>query len=404
MFELTGQVGKKNFTETQVSAQQLINDFKLTLPEGDIVVFKLGPQYIKKDNLNNMTRHLIGINMKPFIAGTFDGGSVNLRFFDQKIPKGQGMFKYTPSRVRAIRGIETILRKDRDMELIVFLLLYKGCDQSPLRRPGEMVEYELFDSEKASLKELEFYETKHAMQEEIMKASDQRIKNKVKGITIKSYKIPHTSTDTISSMRSRLMQALDMHGKDFISAWNDTGQELKGFIADCFDKGIVVVEPTGNGQIIKWGKDHYQGQQILSVGRNKTPQDALMQFAYDNYESFMRMINKAMTEDKFSNYALPESASADMDVPVPIELKDVEELTPDEITKLIIDNDFVYFDRKSNEIFWMLNNAPEKKPVLKVENPKHWRVELSKAITEDKDIWKRAKNRIASQKVKPVNV
>lgn len=252
MFVLTGTVGGKAYNNAEISAKDLAEIFGLDVSKA--VEFGYVARRVVKDRLNGGVRKPNGIALKTRFDGTYNGQSVSIHYYRNKIAIDNNRFNYLPN---TVGFSENRYHPEEKMDALVFLLLHPFNENSPIKGSGAKY-YRVIDRQRDAQKKRQEFGRIAEIRAEILEMQDaepNRLRAMGRGLVLPGgYRARIQDFTTMDEVAVSLIEMLEQHKSAFITAWQSPATELQGMIQTCFDKGVLKVNNSGNIGHVSWSK------------------------------------------------------------------------------------------------------------------------------------------------------
>jgi len=384
---LNGNVKGESYKDKSVSAEELMDIFEVTdrmKKLGSSMRFDLDESKVRK--VGSDTLHPQQEAIMCTTTGTIDGDLFELTYFKSRVSKKQGgnsYYEYKPRKIY-IQGMSLGVNLKKDKELAVYMFLHQFCKSSPTRPAGARIVYDVHDS--ASKAEAQFKQNQAVMniREQIMKDSVDVLILKAQGLNLGGM-----SNKEDFEVRMILMEYFDKMKRagqmnKFIEQFNSPYSLFSGLIREAIQRSILVKEAKSGKFIYKWGVGtNDAGREAYSVPAGQAPLEALIQYASNNYEFFLKNIENEIIKSKnkldVMKYAEDIRTSWNKGVIVRKEEVDSEELTKSvgdmsvlEIVEAAANLDCIECNRKDKGIYFIKGGELDGKPLMTVEDRSEW--------------------------------
>lgn len=273
MLEITGTVTKKDgkqeyYNERVVTPQEFAEIFNCPplSPSGDMVL-QLVPERIKKDQFGQ-TRTPASIVQASQYTLYVDGGSVSVRYYTSKVPKGNGVNSYAPTSISFSGQMNAFGPSTYEQ----FLFLYAspiskntiGANKEPMIEFFDPAEFE---------RQVQAQSDKFAaLIQEITAASDLDVTAVSRAIVINGQGTGLSQTAGPAQHRAALIRLLTVDAAEFERQWRSDDILVRGLAREVFNKNLVVQTTVSGRPAIS-----YPGGEVVMFLDSK--QDPFLQFS-----------------------------------------------------------------------------------------------------------------------------
>lgn len=226
MFELSGNINGTTYDKTTVSADQLVDMFKLGLKRSG---------YFMVSDLKKRKEPKI-FRLTPVIRGNYNGNSVEVRYYTAKNVK-EKVTNYVPVRMIHNAGDYNI-SLEKDFEIAVYFALSTKTKGSPIRSTTVPFFYVRNKQAEAQM-QLDRIREIDRIKVVIGELPDEDIRVIAKGLTIKDVVIPSSKNISVQELRLALIQAATAYPKQFAEQFTSKLIRLRGMIRRAIDMGII---------------------------------------------------------------------------------------------------------------------------------------------------------------------
>jgi hypothetical protein len=300
---INGTVKGKSFEDKQISAKEVLELFGLKER------FKRLDKTLRFDVVERKTKRSNGQIQHPervaimcITQATVDGDSFELIYYKTRVRKdskgGKTYYDMNPRKVY-IEGGSLPINTDQDLDLAVFLYLHSQNETSPVRIPSTRANFKLHDG--AAQAENIFRENSIIFQitNSILKDDVNALRLKAQGLRLGNF----ANKDEMT-VRSALLERFNKakaEGKisKFIEDFNNPASMFTGIILEAVARGIITTKPDKGQYIYVWGANTKEkGSVVCRVLKGETPIEYLIKYAQNNYEYFMKTLEKEILNDQ----------------------------------------------------------------------------------------------------------
>lgn len=260
MFLVTGQIGKKIFDETSVTADVLIAAFGGEVQEyfqKKSLMFRHSPHLVQIMP-DGSKKFPTGYSFTPLIRANLDGNQVDIRYFTSKSGSNATGFKYLPDRVKILRSSESdVIQFSKAKELALFFFLHTYCTNSPFS--NSVKKYYIHDTIKLAKKSAE---DQDKLIDILMDLKKQResdpagqlafalgYKAKGKG---KSRALNVSASSNPEQVYMELVRAAKDNTSLYLENQNNDNTKIWGMVSVAVQKGGIVKVTQGQLTIYSW--------------------------------------------------------------------------------------------------------------------------------------------------------
>jgi hypothetical protein len=257
MIEITGEWKGEVVEEKLVSAQELVDTFKLPFKKGDRIHFRLHSSVKTFDIATKRDRYAEERMFKPLINGRYNGGSFIMRYYEQKLnlQRKSEKVRYLPVRLR-YKGDETIWDTQRNFELAVFMYLSTMCADSPLRNRRSQKHWEYYEPNVEAEANLKAIERTEALRLRVMEMTDDEVLYTALAIKQLRGMIPsNVKLDTPALARLALVNISMNNPAPLHTALNSVQIEAAAVILEAQDKNMIAMVNEKGARIWIWSEE-----------------------------------------------------------------------------------------------------------------------------------------------------
>ncbi len=258
MYLISGVFQDKAVEDYQISAQQLIKLFKLDsvvdfkqpvqIDLNEIAFKSINASYTRMSKAGNSLR-----SVPPVIQGVFNGENYVIRYYtsvsNNVTHQGVSVKKYIPFRM-TYKGSSLLLDPISNLEEVLFWILYKGTDISPLRdRRSPLPVFRYVNRADKAKKQYEYAQSMQEATKSIFELSGNMAIYIAKGINIKGQTISRDQCESPEAAKVALINLLYI---DFASVSNEIKKPETyqvGVIHDFIDSGLISYRPLGSNTV-----------------------------------------------------------------------------------------------------------------------------------------------------------
>ena len=390
MLILEGTFKGQVFERKKVSAQMLIQEFGLQamLDVNKKVVFNL-PKKASK-TMKGSSPHPVKFGILTTFSAVKDGNTFKLTYADREIignANGKMVAKYNPPKYYFENGT-SIVDQDKDIDLIVFLMLHPNNTLSPLYRKGSEQMFSTYNPDTEANKSYDLLTQQAEIYEQITKGDLEELSIRAKGLGIRINPRQNQGRNLRSALFQSYQKALEAKRfKEWKGKFGAATTFFDGLVEDMIAYRIIeqsVNQRTGKAVWsfgLTAGSD--AGTKICEIPKDQKPKDALKVYLNTNIDYYQKLF--ASKKDAFDkNKKLQAAISGRQKDPV------------DAIVSAAISNDIVYLDRSVNKAFFIGSKGEPNKTAIveansfnelkekfteKVKNDAAFREEISEKIT-----------------------
>lgn len=372
MLELTGHIKGKSYNEDLVSADDLIDIFDITLPKKtDVIRYSLvkSSGTIRMNRADGKETYAGAHLLTTFINGFYNGESVQLRYYNSKIPQGVGNpVKYVPRKIE-FTGKSQAFSLSRQKEQAVFTYMFKWCEQSPLREPHSEKVYTLRDLSKENAKNLIQQELLQEVRMAILAMSDETAIDIGRGFRTGNIYIEDAYLGDGASAKVALLEQADRFLPEVHAAIHSQKVMIRGGIETAIKNGTIIPKEGKSGASM-W---HYSsmfagGEQICQVLPGHNPKETLATYMMQG-DNWLKHQQKMASDDTFvaSQKALENEVNLD---------------SPASIVALALTKEVIALHPTNDKVYIVLESGHlEDKALLNIKNRDEWKDELATRAT-----------------------
>lgn len=312
-FELNGTIGDKTYTDQQVSAQVLIDAFKLKEQLSDkkkVVAFDMGDTF--KSNTGGREQQAAAFTLPNVFTVQHEGNSLQIRYYERismkNIANGQ-LKQYFPEKL-IFDGSTVSAHKTKDLEKVVFFLLHPRNRSSAVYVPGEKWYFSTRNDEKSATNSLDFQMLELEFKQEILKGDIAKIRNRATGMkmgNLSELTDNEVRTLLISQYESarkkgRNVEESEKLGLQFIQTFNEYTSQIRGSMYKAIELGIIYGYPDvkSGKYLYRWenvtAASKMKGENILECPKGANSEDTLYLHLVENIDTIGKTLTLQIAE------------------------------------------------------------------------------------------------------------
>jgi len=364
MLSVTGTYKGEPVEDKIVPAKELIEYFKLPVdPKKQArVQFELDKKskgVIAKNLADGKERYSPRGMMKPLINGSYEGDSIEIRYYERKSQRGKNTV-YSPNRVH-FSGKRMGIDTNQNLEQAVFFMLHPWCVDSPVRRRNAIGRYRLYSAEAAGHAKIKEVEKFSRVREMILKATDAQALRVAKALSHKSRLIAKDETNYPSTAKAALLMLAQRKPDAVQGAFGSPEMEVIGTAMQAQDDGLIEMSPNRMGRNAWFYKD---GGEIVSVPKGKPVFNELVKHLQDPGE-FERFVSQVYPGE----VAKQEAPKVDYDDYAAV-------------LEAGVDEGFVMIHPSEDKVYIMVDNQFQDRALKVIDDRDNWKQELLENATK----------------------
>lgn len=247
MIEITGTINGELYEDRRMTADQIIDLFGLPVNGQDRIIFRLNEKnknVVAKNLADGKPRFPVKQGLITTFNGMYNGSSIQVRYYERKVERSKGEVRYFPDKVY-FDGLQTSFNLDRDREKAVFMMLFPWCKESPFRPPRKAFVYQVHDRVKNAKAKLTDNVKFAEVMENIMKSSDDLIRQVAYGIKVKGKRVNHEDAKFPATARMALLDMARENPADTYNAFHSTAVRMAGAVIDAKEQKKIKSRVSG---------------------------------------------------------------------------------------------------------------------------------------------------------------
>lgn len=367
MFIITGRFNGETVEDKLVSADELIDYFKLPIKGKQRAAFRLdeeSPGIIAVRGGRKSFAHMRTVQCLINGIGP-DGNSYTIQYYRTKTNRPAtkntpGYTDYQPKKL-PFKGREASFDLVRQKEEAVLFCLTPMNGDSPFNN-NSLSHFRFYDREavaQSRLNEGMLYET---VRDLILHGDDDKIMRIAKGIKIGRLMIPANETRTAVEAKVALIEMAKKHTKAVAAAINDDSTFTRGLVNDAVESHVIkLISAGGNARAWVWSEG---GTQIMRVSKQQNPREAL----YDHVsipENFAQFRSRVDMLKGIGGQDAPAQVEANLDDPV-------------QLINAAIESKVITFNPEESKVY-ILNERRQidGRAIGKIEDGANWKSEAA---------------------------
>jgi len=243
----------------KVSAKELEDRFKVTLPKAEVLTFELTPRKRKFSYDNNVEVHPPSIKIRSYFSASDNTGqSCEIRFATgspvRKKDRNGNVDMEFPENFITWSGKTMIFDPIRDRERVLYLYLNEACGNSPFCAKKDKATYAIKDfnaeAEQENLKDDYLLDALTI----VSQLSDEDLRFRAKGLDIHS-----VDKMTTEQVKRELNTRAKTNPYEFIRLMKGKEIKVTGIIRNAIDKQIVIVKKVDLNDSWVWNHGIQKG-------------------------------------------------------------------------------------------------------------------------------------------------
>lgn len=389
---ITGAIKGTYHENKGMDVKELIETFKLkeildALP--DRVTFKLPEKKIKGD------KHPSSTSIMCNFQSQFEGNSITMRYYKTSFVKSKDEVDYTPRKV-LISGVSITYDKKKDLDLVVFMLLHPQCKDSPLYDMGKAAKFTLHQPKKEAKTYMEFATLQINFYSTIKELSVEslRVRAYSLNIGVKAQQNKDEISTSILRAYENAMRKGENTARKFIQDFNNATSNTKGLVMEAIATGLMEkgFEHSTGRSLWKWSANvpDKKGQTIMVVPKDHRPEDALIEHASANQDTFVPALRAYLKQEN-----APAAAQTETKNDAPKKIGDMSTL---ELVELGVSSDVLYFDRATKIVSLLKDGEPETK-VCDIKDVKNWKQDVVDYLEKDAESAKKLRQKLQGKAI-----
>ncbi len=381
MLICNGTINGVTYEEKQVNAKILMDHFGVPPMNGIPKIFRLIPGMgLLREDRSNPGETLItpGRAFGTAFTVTTDEGSLNIRFSTSRtpIPGGGGTYRYSPKKMNFIKSSATFSFPPERVEEYVWAYLHPKNKRSPFAKKPQ---YEYFDPAEDARKQMDEIRKIGELTQAIAIMPEAEMRLRAAGLTYivgsRRVSFPGATKADQSVVRAKLIEALNLHKKSFIEAWNNAENSVVGVVMMAQSLNIIEQIAVPGGVAWQYTKE-YGGTRICVASTNQNPIDVIVSEVTAQYSVYFNRFKAFIDQATHSNQVAPEITPRQPDAPETLTKDFLSAMDAEGFVNLCADREFIGFERTASAVYVLRSNGTLNRPILTVTTPKNWKSEL----------------------------